>query len=63
MTNLKHDFLRKGEHKQVQILLQNKCVNFLTQKKKNEKKKEKKKRNLFIIWLMWYQSHKLVCHL
>ena len=55
MTDLKHDFLRKGEHKQVQILLHNKCVNFLTQKKK--------KGNLFIIWLMWYQSHKLVCHL
>jgi hypothetical protein len=37
MTDLKHDFLCKGEHKQVQILLHNKCVNFLTQKKRKEK--------------------------
>ncbi len=55
MTDLKHDFLCKGEHKQVQILLQV-CKFFNTEKKK-------RKRNLFIIWLMWYQSHKLVCHL
>ena len=32
MRDLKHDFLHKEEHKQVQILLHNKCVNFLTQK-------------------------------